>query len=343
MPMKTKILLLFGLLISMQGSVKAQDVFPKSDAIWVIHLAHIADFSGPFYPPYGTPAYEAEQYVYGIAGDTIINDIEYQKLYLLNDNTLDIDDGDVYVAGIRQAGKQVWIKPADRLDGTPFEEYLLYDFSKQQGETVDFGKRPLAGWMGIGNDCPSCKTFEDVLTDNLLPVFGYINHQADDGIDVSFGFEEDSNSFGFDTWVEGIGSLSGLYFHPPANFTMCGGACRAVGGILICMMEKGEIKYLKEGCTSCFESPVYLSLSSDELDKSVDVKYNAVQKAIEVNLSDITQNIQLELVSLDGKLIQTIALSDLHTSVNVSQLPVGVYLYKVKSGNLNKAGKFVVN
>jgi hypothetical protein len=88
--MKKYILLFITVLFSsntIYSQTEDEKVFPESDAIWVIHL-----YKG----------YESNQYIYGVSGDTIINEKKYSKLYLLNDSTLTIDAEDIYVAGIRQ-------------------------------------------------------------------------------------------------------------------------------------------------------------------------------------------------------------------------------------------------
>jgi len=66
-----RILFLAIVWIALCYTTKAQEenVFPTNNAIWNIYI-------------------EGDRYIYGLKGDTIINDTLYNKLYLLNDTIL---------------------------------------------------------------------------------------------------------------------------------------------------------------------------------------------------------------------------------------------------------------
>ena len=82
--------------------------------------------------PAQTPSFQSVTYY--IQGDTTINETIYQAMY---------SSGDVFCAGLRKSanGQQVYIHPSGNLLNDPWwdstrQEYLLYDFDVQKGDTV---------------------------------------------------------------------------------------------------------------------------------------------------------------------------------------------------------------
>lgn len=109
-------------------SVKCQEYVPLVDtsAIW-----YIAEKS---YPPGPMPAY-AWYLRYHISGDTILDQIEYRKLFMVNMDVLCsvIIYDSLFVGGIREdtGTRKVYIY------GELFpDEMLLYDFTLEVGDTV---------------------------------------------------------------------------------------------------------------------------------------------------------------------------------------------------------------
>ncbi len=100
-------------------SVKAfsSSTFPDSNAIWNVNI----EGSGPI-----------KEVLYGLKGDTLINDTIYNKLYTLSDTTLSNENMKDYIGGFRQEGQKVWFKPAYWTE----PNILLYDFSASVGDTV---------------------------------------------------------------------------------------------------------------------------------------------------------------------------------------------------------------
>ncbi|WP_163318168.1 T9SS type A sorting domain-containing protein [Dysgonomonas sp. 520] len=298
-------------------SMQAQDVFPTSDAIWVIHK-YIE---------------KNEQIIYGLSGDTIINEQTYKKLYLLNDTTLNIDEGDIFVAGIRQADKRVWVQPADKKDGSKFDEFLMYDFSKSVDEEINFGKKPpMMGWPPN-----NCFSFECVST-NIYNTTGVV-YSVEKNNDNVFLYIDTENSIGLDIWIEGIGSLGGLFFHPlqfPSGFGS------PIGYQLICMKEKNHVKYMKEGCTSCFETPT-ASIENNNIENQLKVAYKQKDKIIKIIFSEFVPGLDFVLFTANGEVVNTFALADSQTNINVHSLSAGLYLYKITGKNRYQSGKLIID
>ena len=73
-------------------------------------------------------------YRYTIRGDTAINDVFYKKLWLEKGDTINpIIEA---IGGIRENDKKIYYNGRTIYTSTEGEEYLLYDFTKQIGDTI---------------------------------------------------------------------------------------------------------------------------------------------------------------------------------------------------------------
>ena len=204
-------------------------VFPESDAIWNIQI-------------------DGKEYYYGLSGDTIINDTDYNKLYLLNDTTLIIDSADEYLGGFRQEEKTVWFRPSfppfyPLYDYTPYpEETVLYDFSKNTGDTIWHNVIPdLYYWTMKDSISASIITSIDMdeWGRKIYHTSQYLILQEEEFIPIGR----------YDRWAEGIGSINYGLFWFLSQIT--------VGGFpqfhLACFKQGNEVKYMDNAkCNSCF-------------------------------------------------------------------------------------------
>ncbi|MDH6354786.1 hypothetical protein M2132_001117 [Dysgonomonas sp. PH5-45] len=308
--MKTHLLKLFACIFLLQGYAATAlanegGAFPKSDAIWVIHLYDIDWKKG-------------EQYIYGLLGDTIVNDMEYQKLYLLNDTILTINSRDIYVGGIRQEGTKVYIKPADNKNQEELDEFLMYDSDWKDLDLNFIIKKPLMGWDYLAKQ----PTFE-----NVSPLdYGEIDYSTV-GIGESY-------------FIDGIGVTSGLFFLPIRYIT--DGSGRGQGGRLICMKQGDEIKYLSEGCTSCFETePISSSISEEKRDNNIaQIQYIPTNDALQINMGSNFPAL-FQLYDVNGRLVMDFELNETTTTVNAHNLPKGVYIYRISNIGTHQYGKFI--
>jgi hypothetical protein len=93
--------------------------FPDSNAIWNINIVN------------SSGAHKNEM-LYGLKGDTLINDTLYNKMFILSDTTLNSENLKEYLGGFRQDGSKVWFRPKYE----KVKEFLLYDFGMQVGDTI---------------------------------------------------------------------------------------------------------------------------------------------------------------------------------------------------------------
>ena len=290
----------------------AQDeVFPTKDAIWSIHMYD---------------AFSGFRFVYGLIGDTVVNGQIYNKLYLLNDTLLQIDSKDIYVGGIRQFGKKVYMKPADKSTGEVFEEFLMYDFSVKAGDRVNLGKYPMMGWDYYE------PTFENVRIEDIGDWSIFVNEIFDSKYGRAYYMENDN------IWIEGIGSLSGLFFLPIRYTTCCVDSYS--GCELACLKVKDEVLYLKDECKECFEMPVYMGLEKKHL-FPLKIQYNLEGKNIRLQVDVENLPLQFELLSLSGQIIQSQIIREAESRIELRATP-GVYIYRIIGDKVYKSDKIVV-
>ena len=292
----------------------AQDeVFPTKDAIWNIYV-------------YAYP--ETKNYYYGLIGDTVIYGQTYNKLYLLNDTLLQIDSKDIYVGGIRQSEKKVYMKPADKSSGVEFDEFLMYDFSLEAGDYLYVESRPY------------------IFTDDQTITFENSNIEwSNTSIYVSGDFETPwgrCKEIGYphlepDYWIEGVGSLSGLFFLPERNLSRSiassynGLACLKVG-------NKIRYKYLDYKC--CMGDPIENGVSKEFSSSILIQKLGYRQLLIQCPENGLP--LQFELLNLSGQVVQSQTVRDSDTIIDLHVSVSGIYLYRLIGDKLYKSDKIVV-
>lgn len=325
--MKTKktIYIFFFCIVAMLMQAQVQDVFPTSGAIWNVQ-------------PYGG----AEIY-YGLTGDTIINDTTYNKLYLLNDTTLNIDKDDIYVGGIRQKDQKVWFRlnvkdyraslhglNSNYCECNSFET-LLYDFSKSRGDTI---------WQ----DCILSRNYIDVykrITASIIYKVTETNNQktyyVEQNANIGSGSVTPFIPFmdGRDTWVKGIGSLKGLFWFL-YEAPMSGGTAYRLN----CFKQGNEVKYIDKDCASCFNNPVVDI--HDNKTSSISVLLHENQLSVQGDASVFP--CQIKLYNVLGQLhLSEIIYSD-SKAIHLPKESGDVYLFQLinkKDESILKTGKLI--
>jgi len=317
--MKTRIhfitvFLLFGIYMD----IHSQDVFPTSDAIWNIRI-------------------DGKEYYYGLSGDTIIEDQSYNKLYLLNDTTLSLDLGDVYVGGFRQDGKKVWFRPYLPDDYYIHHgnlqypgETLLYDFSKNMGDTIWHNIVPNHSQLYYWEmkDSISASIIESIDIDEQGRKTYHTNSF------YNYGGELLAYMGRSDSWAEGVGSIQHGLFWFLSSKTM--------GGYPIfrldCFKQGYEVKYMDANCNSCFSWTSSI-LKKNSIPLEVVHENSCIRFKGELSVFPC----ELRLFSPMGQLILEKKLQSDKEEIPVNQLD-GIYLYQVHKGKeIVKTGKIRIN
>lgn len=124
--MKTAFLLILVLLFPFASKEQTYTPFPDSSALWQEVLLP--------YPPGPMPAY-LEHIHYTVSGDTLINSTLYKKLFKTDYNPLCFQNftGPYFFGGIRNDSNE---RKVYYYDVSTSEEWLLYDFTLNVGDTV---------------------------------------------------------------------------------------------------------------------------------------------------------------------------------------------------------------
>lgn len=171
------LLLLSSLIILISNFIQAQDYvpFPTDNATWRVH--HFSAFGG-------SSIIETK-----MTGDTIFNNKNYQKIYqnVLNSGN---PDSMQFQVGLREEEKKIYVINPDI-----FEEILLYDFTKEAGDSVTFTTfNP-----SFPNIITLTKKIESV--DSILMLDGSYRKRF---FFPAFSYHPD------EYWIEGIGSTISL-------------------------------------------------------------------------------------------------------------------------------------
>ena len=304
--MKTKILISIICTCSL-FKVQAQ-VFPTSDAIWNIQI-------------------DGNEHYYGLSGDTIISDTIYNKLYLLNDTTLVIDSEDEYVGGFRQEGKRVWFRPnlPDHWWPESPKETLLYDFSKNVGDTIwhNIIPHPHLPWYKGENIAASIVYgIVDSEYGKTYRTSQYIN---DNGGLISMGQG--------DFWIEGIGSLKGLFwflYYP----SMSGGYSFK----LACFKQGNEVKYIDNFCNRCFCRTTVGVSDKNNISLEIIQENNYIRIKGDSSVFPCL----LKLFTPMGRLVLTKIVQSDKEEIPINPFK-GIWLYQIQKENETiKTGKIVI-
>lgn len=245
--------------------------------------------------------------VYYTDGDTIVNGQTHKIL-----------DGYHYISRtflLREevASKKVYLT---RINPGGIDEYLLYDFSVQEGDSINM-LNPVTPFPSDGGYFILDSIISRELADGNLYRHFYFSPTPSNTVS-----SEDA------TWVEGVGSLSMINApggHPDIN---------AVGH-LSCFFKNGEIFYSNlDSIDNC--KPVHLGLSNKQSLSKI-VLYTPHNSTICVlkNTIDVTQ---LEVFDINGKKIQQLFNTKKTNTLTfeTSGFKKGLYILKAHRGPYSK-------
>jgi hypothetical protein len=241
-----------------------------------------------------------------IGGDTLINGIEYKKLdYSANESQTDWIDYGGYIRET-QDGKVYYTRLG-------FDEGLIYDFSAALGDTVV------------------------VLNVELLPEPLEMVVILEDSILLEDGWHrmlvlEDEDYPGEETWIEGVGSLSGLVKSCLSAF---GSACGDYD--LLCSSDNGVDIYINPEYPTCWyvSTRIDNNLSLEELKVypnpvrnilTIDGEFLRTGETYEFQLTDIAGRVVIN----ERQSLPQIDLGNLQKGIYFLQLKTEEELYSAK-------------
>ena len=280
--------------------VFAQNEFPTSNAIWNYKV-----WASSIYPPW-----QSERNVYyTICGDTIINEIVYNKLYTNYDTIICGENLGKFLGGIRQNGQKTYFIPIEF--GT---EILLYDFGVSIGDTILFNYGFCYDFWNHHN--------------NHHYFYEHHNRSIVSNIEIENGIKRiylEDEGYSIDTWAESIGGLNGLFQkgEQPLNGY-------SFGFDLSCFKHNDTIKHISNpDCEKCF--------CQNYIDNKEDTKSN-IQIYIDITNYELRitnyelriTNYELRITDLNGKIVFTQKITNKkETIINISHLKSGIYFLQI--------------
>ena len=236
--------------------------------------------------------------IYGIKGDTVIQEKEYDKLYLLNDTLY--SENDEYIGGIRNDGNKIYFIEENNT------EFLLYDFSKSfdVNNTIFIEQR--YSYEGSHQSIPAIVKKNDMLNN-------YKQYQL---------YSLETESYG--SWIENIGSEYDL-INNLVDDVDCELCINEKG--LRCLKTNEEMSYPlgKSDCFKIFYQTNRTFLNQNKMQSSY-ISPNPIKDVLILTLP--TDNNEIKIFDLQGKLLlqQNVGVS---AEIIVSMLPTGTYVLVV--------------
>jgi hypothetical protein len=295
----------------------------KKTTIIFLLITILANVKGQNYTPFPTDStiWSVSNYKFSINGDTLINSKLYQKFYIQSDTTyfsFDIQSAN-YFASIREENKQLFFIPKDSTN-----EYLLYDFSKNIGDTVRHYSMDFL--QSVDSDLSIIQSTDSIQIDNQYRKRFKIKKTSTLPLPEEY-------------WIEGIGSTIGLFFPGYNNHNMVDIPIHE----LLCVERKNIIIY--QTILRCFHLP-----SSDvkEIGKTFGIRLSIKPNPFTYeSLISINGNIEknetysLSLFDLTGKLVKNINFNE-NITLYRDNLECGVYYLVLKSSKYSISKKIVI-
>ena len=133
-----------------------------------------------------TPAHELKYYFFG--GDTIVNEVKGTRL--MCQEMSKEEKNTYYVGSVREDDRVVYFTPADRS-----QEYVLYDFSAEVGDTLDIYCKEVGSTLSCIIDEKNTKTTYNGRQNRYVDIRVKLDDLPDEVDDYNF----------IDRWYEGIG------------------------------------------------------------------------------------------------------------------------------------------
>jgi len=159
------------------------------------------------------------QYIY-FDGDSIVEDYSYKKVFSCNDKLHEITK---YEGLMREQDMKTYFIPAHSET-----EYLLYDFSLEEGTTFEH--------TGLSGST----VLLEVKFSDMVEINGVLKKR----LQITYA-PSSSTDYIIDTWIEDVGSLSGI-LHP------CKWDFDGVINTLLCYYENNELIYKNPDYLECY-------------------------------------------------------------------------------------------
>jgi len=266
--------------------------FPTSDAMWVQYFqVMISPPPIPTWQLYSTANFCMD------GSDTLIAGNSYTRL--------DYCNAVGYVGGIRSVGEAVYFFPADST-----QEYLLCDFGAAVGDTLH--DVYVNEFLATGSNGWQEPQLLDLVVTATAPNSAY-------GGRIAMQVQTVDPDWGLDSeWIEGIGSIYGLFTLNPLNVSMYryGLACMSHSGTTYWNGGYAELAGICE--------PQYMSVPEKEW--TVITTYPNPTADV-VRMQGVGAGAELQVRDAMGRVVNVrmSSVSNTEVDIDLSHLPAGVY------------------
>lgn len=295
---KTMLQLFFALMLATGANAQAYHPFPVSNAIW--------------HQSFGTGENSLDTsyyFSYGLIGDTVINTMQYSKVYRFQDSLPDANAE--YFGCLREdSSKRVFYIGWDFWKmHYQSQEIQLYDFSKALGDSISYGiwgKKPITMADSILIDAQYRKRFVVL----------------------------------WDTIVEGIGCLNNL-LSPITDIP----TKMATKWDLVCFRQNEEVLYLNPDYPTCFPSADGIADSDQATNDDIRIYPQPLLSISYIDFSEAkTPFHSLTIYNMFGQLVYHTDIKDNERiPLSRADFSPGLHLYKLENANgRSVSGKIMI-
>jgi len=297
----------------------AQNSFPTSNAIW--------NERGFYKSQYHNGV--VNHVLFGLLGDTTINDVTYNKLYSLSDTLLIEKNLQEYIGAFRNEEQKVFFKPAY----WTHPDILLYDFGAKEGDTV---------WHNaafIYNNY-----YDNFYEPHYSTIFPAPHYSIISAVDTTKNVKvyftnrppEHFLSFlylDFDIWYEGVGSMRSLFLPLLSDIhVVLSKLIDVLDFNLDCFKQDDTAKFIYSNCNKCFCPKNNVGILENELGvNSINIYPNPTNGKLRITNYELRiTNYELRITDITGKIVFTQKLQeDTEYNIDISHLQSGMYFLKV--------------
>jgi hypothetical protein len=247
---------------------------------------------------------------YRVSGDTVINSVSYKFLMTKADSSANTAWYNRYIVREDSVAKKVFINVAG-------QEYLLYDFSLNTGDTVNaVGAYGNTSCQAMLVDSVDMVNISGVQRKRLLLSMPGVAHGGPY----------------YDEWIEGIGNITGIIH----NFILL--CSFDMDATLLCVDSAAQNIYQTPLYNSC-----YLILSNGELKSktSVSVYPTILNDRLHINKNGIDGKILVTLFDPSGKIILEKNIENEQSEITLPTLSEGMYFCRLSGKNYNSVVKLI--
>ncbi len=212
---------------------------------------------------------------YAIHGDTIINNVLYSKLCK--------ESGDLKnpaingIGGIRESGKKIYYVGATIILPGDDEEFLLYDFTANVGDTIKHDSR--GGFHSV--------------------ILGIDSILIGESFRKRYKVDNNWSYHNPDFIIEGIGSVNNGLLGHISDIPTCGTHYWEH----ICFSENGIVKYLNPAFSECFPPELKSGIEEMEINIDIEIYPNPFNNQIFIKAKGFNSDLFLRMFDINGKML----------------------------------------